>query len=315
MPRLDGRVEEGVTAALQFQPNSCCCGTTGEHTSLFVARDFNFGATNEHSVILRCVHCDSIFPALFPTAASVGEAYRSYYTAPTVVRRWSLLKALINISRRDYLARSLPRSDVRLLDFGCGSGEYLHQIRARHPSASCFGTDVTHPGKGAEGFEWIPLDRLDESRRFDWITASHVLEHLPDPIAALRSLTRQLTDGGGMWLSTPNAQSFLIATFGPWARDIDFPRHRQVFSRRLLTDSLERAGLTVSSRDPPRLNAILNFASSARNLVHDGQLGVSAKAWLLSKGAVRLAVHLMKPAAWRMAEAPELVVVARRRGT
>lgn len=299
---------------MRFQQNSCCCGTEDAQESLFAARDLNFGATTEQSAIVRCTRCGSIFPTSSPAPDSIGEAYRGYYTAPRTVRRKGIIKALLNLTRRDYMNRSLPRGNIRLLDFGCGNGDYLREARARLRSASCFGTDAVHPGdRAVKHFTWVPLDRLSDCPKgYDWITASHVVEHLPDPISTLGVLTHLLNPGGAIWISTPNAESFLITAFGARARDIDFPRHRLVFSRNLLVSLLGKAGLAVTEHNPPRLNAVLNFTSCAKNVVRDKSLSRGEKVALLAKGTVHLALHLVKFGSRRKAESPELVLIAAR---
>lgn len=55
-------------------------------------------------------------------------------------------------------------------------------------------------------FVWTgqPLEELVEGRRFSWIIASHVIEHVPDLVAFLNSCERILADGGVLSLAVPD---------------------------------------------------------------------------------------------------------------
>jgi hypothetical protein len=161
-------------------------------------------------------------------------------------------------------------------------------------------------------FEWVALGDCDAGgRRYDWITLSHVIEHLPDPETVVRRLHACCRLQGALWISTPNAASLLIDIFKGHARDVDFPRHRQVFSRSALQRVLVEAGFQVEFAPSPRVDALMNFATCARNLRCDRSVGVVRKVTLLMGGFLRLALHLLKPSSLRALDGPEIIVVAR----
>ena len=85
----------------------------------------------------------------------------------------------------------------------------------------------------------------------------------------LARLVGLLAPDGGLWIATPNAQSFLFATAQSWSRDADFPRHRQIFSQAALVALLQAAGLQPRFHRPPRLNALLNALGTLRNVRRD----------------------------------------------
>jgi len=163
---------------------------------------------------------------------SLPKAYRDYYTGrPPRPRRGFGPRAGLNRTRRDYLRRALPGEARRVLDFGCGSGAFLALIAAVRPDAELFGTDFHPPPPGRTDFEWLAPDALEAAAPFDWITLGHVIEHVADPSALVSRLAGLLAPGGGLWISTPNADGFLTGAAGAWSRDIDIPRHRAVFTR------------------------------------------------------------------------------------
>ena len=288
--------------------NACCCGATAGSV-LFVARDVNGGATDASGEIRACAACCGLFPARFVVADAAVEAYRGYYTRRAARSAWrNGARRAMNAARRRYLDRHTPSGARRLLDFGCGGGDYLTRMAVEHPALDLYGTDAFEPAR-TDAFAWIAADAVAASGPFDWITLGHVLEHLPDPAATLALLAECLTPDGALWIATPNAQSFIIKTAGPWARDIDFPRHRQIFSRAGLERLLAEAGLRADYHPAPRLNAVLNAAATLSVIARDSGGSEAARAAAAFRTVAGLIGHLAWP---RLATAPEWVAVCRR---
>jgi len=88
----------------------------------------------------------------------------------------------------------------KLLDVGCGRKPYKDTYFSG--AASCVGVDYlterSQPDIVASALE-LPLD--DQS--FDTVVSTEVLEHVPDPLRALREMRRVLKPGGYVILSTP----------------------------------------------------------------------------------------------------------------
>lgn len=299
---------------MRLLANACACGSTAVSDRLFPTRDHNFGATEESAWVRRCPACGSLFPEVFPSADTVGEAYAVYYTQPRERRSLRrLLRAWIDGTRSDHLRRSVPVEAADVLDYGCGSGEYLRLLAQSGHKARLTGTDITRPQGTDDGvFEWVALGDCDAGgRRYDWITMSHVIEHLPDPEPVVRRLHACCHPQGGLWISTPNAGSLLIDIFQGHARDVDFPRHRQVFSRSALERMLQDAGFRVEFAPSPRVDALMNFVTCARNLLRDRGVGTARKVGVILGGLLRLALHVLQPSSRRAADGHEIVVVAR----
>jgi hypothetical protein len=74
---------------------------------------------------------------------------------------------------------------------------------------------------------------------------------------------------------------------------------------------LVEAGFRVEFAPSPRVDALMNFATCARNLQRDRSVGVARKVTVLMGGFLRLALHLLKPSSLRAVDGPEIVVIAR----
>jgi SAM-dependent methyltransferase len=82
--------------------------------------------------------------------------------------------------------------------------------------------------------------------RFDAVTLSHVIEHVPDPVALLSEVRRILKPGGHLVLTTPNSRSLGHQTLRAYWFGLDQPRHLQVFSLSALRELGRRANLEVT---------------------------------------------------------------------
>lgn len=297
---------------MKFLENRCVCGATEAHFAFPVA-DWNFSNVTETAEMLRCLSCKSLFPDRFPSDEAIAIAYQEYYTVKT--KRSILAKGMRLILRMlqdEASDRHLPATASSVLDYGCGSGEWLIELGERFPGLALHGTDMARPARERLPFKWIHSATIDqEQRKFDLITLCHVLEHLRDPRETLQRLSRCLAPGGSIWIATPNAESYLFESLGGRARDADFPRHRQIFSAPALSNLLSDCGLTSEFKLSPRVNTVLNLASgiAARNR-EPTDVAPNAN---IGGPIVSTLKHLLQNGRARMQRAPELIVVGRQR--
>jgi 2-polyprenyl-3-methyl-5-hydroxy-6-metoxy-1,4-benzoquinol methylase len=316
------RVEEVKTC--------CLCGQAGRvlHPAL---RDRLFNAPGVWS-LLECGHCHLGWLDPRPVAEGMGKLYANYYThgeetpAPSSSRgqqkfRQKAKKAVLaaqlgyptsedsafwkcvgNLGRYFPLLRDLAMGFVRdlpfvpagrLLDVGCGSGDFLWAMRARgwrvkgvepDPEAARLAREryclevTTGTLEGAA----LPAASVDA------MTLSNVIEHVPDPVALLRECGRVLRPGGKLVVETPNLQSFGHRRFGASWRGLEVPRHFFLFSRRALRACAEKAGLEIASlRTTSRASRLYYMSSDAlrrglppaQNRYRPGR-GVIYKSWV-----------------------------------
>ena len=113
-------------------------------------------------------------------------------------RRFSDLKAkIINAS---------------ILDFGCGAGGFLrlaNEVAGRAVGIELESRIIQYWSEKLEIFS--TLEALEE--KFDIITAFHVFEHLPDPVATLNSLKGFLKPNGVLVIEVPNSNDILLTTY------------------------------------------------------------------------------------------------------
>jgi SAM-dependent methyltransferase len=129
----------------------------------------------------------------------------------------------------------------RLLDVGCGNGVLLRAFGAMRPRWTMVGNDIGD--RERRSIEAIPRvealhvgDPAEAPGRFDLITLSHVLEHVPSPVTFLQVLREKLAPQGVIVVQVPaldqNPFDLLVAD------------HCSHFTLETLTPLLRAGGLT-----------------------------------------------------------------------
>lgn len=139
----------------------------------------------------------------------------------------------------------LPPGRPRLLDVGCGEGEFLAEMQAFGWTVE--GIDPNSEAVALAQARGVPVRQgtLTEMSlspaSLDAITFRLVLEHLRDPAAVLEACRRALKPGGILWIATPNLDSEGHRIFREHWIHLQPPRHAVIYTpgslSRLLADS------------------------------------------------------------------------------
>ena len=97
---------------------------------------------------------------------------------------------------------------------------------------------------------------------FDWITMSHVIEHVHDPIGLLRACHRLLRPEGRIWIETPNLDSLGHSIYASNWRGLEPPRHLVLFTYLSLRRALSEAGFENAEDEPHRPVCEMVFGAS-----------------------------------------------------
>lgn len=181
----------------------------------------------------------------FPRFGALEEAYADAesldYVAEAPGQRATARRALTTIER--HVTRG------RLLDVGCWVGYLAAEARERgwavtgvEPSE--FASSFARERLGLEVITGDLFSAELPGHAFDAVVLGDVIEHLPDPGAALARIETLLTPGGVVWLALPDAGSRLARAMGKrWWSVI--PTHVQYFTRESMTALLARQGYEV----------------------------------------------------------------------
>lgn len=271
------------------------------------AKDYFFHSSEEIWHYHRCKNCGSIFLSPRPIESVIHFAYQTYYTHNSIRSlnrlRYECLK--LNYIKQEtiffrtlhYLpllsgflsakTRGLGIGQGKLLfDFGCGNGDYL--LLAQNAGWDVCGCDfdanavdsALQKGLNVTVGNQSTLSTM-KSDAFDYITASHVLEHVYQPKELISHLLRMLKPGGTLWIETPNSEAFGKIVCGKYWRGLEAPRHLTIFSHRSIRDILISYGaksITASKHHGSSLyifkESIPVLFGSSRNSVFFRFLGI-----------------------------------------
>lgn len=263
---------------------SCPICSTNETEFFVVGQDRLFCAVPDRFTLRRCGACGCIFQDPIPAQDKISSFYpKDYWWAPAnressaVSRRLKSLETayreFVAMDHVRFLERCAGRSGAggrTLLDIGCGSGLFLHLARKR--GFTPHGMDVSEAAvqlaqrhyalkvrRGSIG------DDIWDAGQFDFITLFHVLEHLPDPKAALLYTRKLLKPDGSLIVQVPNAESLQARLFGRRWYGLDVPRHLINFTPRALGLLLGESGFEIHGR--ARFSLRDNPASIASSLI------------------------------------------------
>ena len=171
-------------------------------------------------------------PGAFASGQFYNDAGADYYLSPAKLESDY---ASVRFERELRLVRRHCGNGA-ILDVGCSSGAFLHQLRERFPGCyEILGNDVSGPVLEHAATRGIPVSRENflEScfggRTFDALTFWAVLEHVTQPRLFLRKASTLLKPGGFCFVLVPNMKSLAARLLGARYRYI-LPQHLNYFT-------------------------------------------------------------------------------------
>ncbi|HET9950806.1 MAG TPA: class I SAM-dependent methyltransferase [Candidatus Eisenbacteria bacterium] len=234
--------------------SACGCGGAVEPTGVRIV------APMGRYTLVRCASCGRKMLDPIPSDADLAASYDRQYYGEGESKFIGPIEAFVDYFRgsraRDAvrlasgIARA-PGEPTRVLDIGCGSGQFLARLLPLGFEAH--GTEYSaESGRRAAGVKGLRLHfgtlRPDTypAGHFDIISVWHVLEHLRDPDEALRYCRAWLRPGGFLMLAVPNVGSWQARLFGGSWFHLDPPRHLLHFDPASLGRALDSAGFRLS---------------------------------------------------------------------
>lgn len=222
------------------------------------------------------------------------DAYTHEPAAAAAYGRWRALGA---IGKAEHVIDLCTRADVwaggqpsKTLEVGCGDGALLCELRRRDFGGALSGVEITEAAvaiarsrpqiDSVELYDGLHLPAADGA--YELGVLSHVLEHVPDPVALLREVARACR---AVLVEVPLEANWSARRAGKREHAAEVG-HLQRLDRRAIREIVARAGLSIAAEleDPLPLEVHRFFATTAR-----GRAAGTAK-W-----AVRASLHRLAP--------------------
>ena len=258
--------------------------------------------------LLKCARAtfNSYLNARWHTALTPSNAWGRY-----LVPRISQARALAEQKMRQMPNQPVDRPG-RLLDVGCGNGAFLQMAQAAGWSVQGIDFDPLAVAEARRQGLAVDLGGIDQlaaqAQTYDWITCSHVLEHVHEPHQLLQSLHRLLRPCGTLWLQTPNVDSIGHKTYGPYWRGLEPPRHLTLLTLPALRSALEKARFKTHFCRMPLFTVMSVHAASNAMRRGDKNPMALSHAQILRLRFLRLALQQH----WRLGRAEFHTVIATR---
>lgn len=239
--------EEKVPTHVQLEECRCPMGCNPSDTVIMTGTDRLHGVPGSFTIV-KCNHCGLQRTSPRPTSDTIGTYYPdsySPYLTQTQPKQISKLKKFLKFRERELP----PIPPGTMLEVGCAGGNYLIEMRNKGWTVegiefSSSATEIAR-SQGLNVQNSTIENALTPETKFDIVTAWMVLEHLHEPVPALRKIKQWIKDDGYLVASVPDISSLPRRLFGPACYDVDLPRHLFHFNAKTITNLFMKSGWRV----------------------------------------------------------------------
>lgn len=215
--------------------------------------------TKESFQLVRCNNCGFVLTNPQPEKENLGKYYLSDDYISHSGKANSLIDKLYLFLRNKSLKWKLsllPTSKGKLLDYGCGTGEFLKICQQNGWEAygvepSSVAREKAHKLTNAT----IKSELQNSDEKYDVISLWHVLEHVADLNKKITQLTDFLKEEGQLFIAVPNHQSYDAKHYKNLWAGYDVPRHLWHFNQSVMHEILKKNGLTIVKTIPMKLDS------------------------------------------------------------
>ena len=224
------------------------------------AKDYT--SSKETFTIVKCINCEFTLTNPRPPGTEIGKYYLSdkYIShtgaGKTIFDKVYLTARNFTLKWKFELLNKYQKSG-NLLDFGCGTGEFLAHCQRRKWNITGVEPSENARVKASQNIGKPVASNLNEvdNEQFDAITLWHVLEHLHELESDLRKIVALLKKDGTIFIAVPNHESPDAKHYKKFWAGYDVPRHLWHFSKDTMNRLFEKVGLQMIEIKPMKLDA------------------------------------------------------------
>ena len=226
----------------------------------------DYTVSQEQFALVCCKRCAFVFTNPRPNIYEIGRYYESTNYTPhsgggnsIVVKLYRIVREL-TLKKKLKLITRLCSTPGKILDYGCGSGEFLHTCH--RAGWNVFGVDASEIARkhtqlnfNIQAVSPETLAESTETASFDVISLWHVLEHLHQLHETIELLKSRLAPAGWLLVAVPNRNSNDAKRYGQYWAAYDVPRHLYHFRPQDLETLMDRHQLKITELLPMPFDA------------------------------------------------------------
>ena len=170
---------------------------------------------NKKLKIFECITCGLVY------LSSTKHIKKSHYENSGMhngkkpnVKNWLKENQPDDLRRYKFLKKII--TNKKILDFGCGAGGFIEL--ALKSAKQVNGIELDKAVQDSFFKRNLKVytnykDALQSLKKWDVITAFHVVEHLSDPIKEISKLSKLLNKNGKIFIEVPNSEDALLTLY------------------------------------------------------------------------------------------------------
>lgn len=175
----------------------------------------------------------------FPVPNNINKYYNSknyishHQDNNTLKERIYKFFQSINLNYKVNLIENKNTSQLSVLDYGCGAGEFIKRLEHKHQTFGFEPNPDALKNAKLKTNHTIFVDRISDltNESLDVITLWHVFEHIAEPEKILDEFYKKLRPGGNLIIAVPNFTSYDGKVYKEFWAAYDVPRHLFHYSR------------------------------------------------------------------------------------
>lgn len=198
----------------------------------------DYSVSGESFALVKCQNCELVFTNPRPEQHNLYKYYKSDQYISHTNKANSLINLLYKLVRqytlkhKSKLIRELNSGVGEVLDYGCGTGDFIKVASENDWQAFGYEPDEDAKKIAIQNNPELIKDSLKNvPNDLDVITAWHVVEHISDLTNTLQSLSKKLKKNGHFVIAVPNHKSHDAEHYGQQWAAYDVPRHLYHFDR------------------------------------------------------------------------------------